>query len=192
MKPTILKLVSKSNPPLTDIETMRKRERQYIEDSVVTSGYAADRETVIKLLNEALATEIACLLRYKRHYFKAATAKAAPAAPEFREDVNESTVHANHIAARVIQVRGDRISPIELAARSHAEYVENVTREAMNKLRAMIKEDLAAERLSIESNRETVSYRVEQDPTSRLLDEMLASDEERDEVVSARREGPMG
>jgi bacterioferritin len=139
MEPTILKLVSKPNPPLNDIETMRKRERQYMEDSVVTSGYAADRETVIKLLNEALATEVACLLRYKHHYFKAATARAA----------------------RVNQVRGDPISPIELAARSHAEYVEDVSRRAMNQLRAMIKEDLIAERLRIESYRETFSYHVE-------------------------------
>ena len=100
MKPTVLKDVSKARPPLTDIPTLRKRARQHIEEGAVTSGYAADRETVIKLLNEALATEIVCVLRYKRHYFMAAGIHAAPVAAEFLEHANEEQDHADIAAER--------------------------------------------------------------------------------------------
>jgi bacterioferritin len=185
MKPTVLKDVSKARPPLTDIPTLRKRARQHIEEGAVTSGYAADRETVVKLLNEALATEIVCVLRYKRHYFMAAGIHAAPVAAEFLEHANEEMLHADRIAGRIIQLRGEpNFSPDGLAARSHAEYVEGTT------LREMIKEDLIAERIAIESYREMVGYLAQQDPTTRrMLEEILASEEEHAEDLSSLLDG---
>ena len=181
MKPTLLQDVSKTRPPLTDIPTLRKRARQRIEEGAVTSGYAADRDTVIKLLNEALATEIVCVLRYKRHHFMAAGIHAAPVAAEFLEHANEEMRHADRIAGRIIQLRGEpNFSPDGLAARSHAEYVEG------NTLREMIKEDLIAERIAIESYREMVGYLAGQDPTTRrMLEEILASEEEHAEDLSS-------
>jgi bacterioferritin len=188
MKSTVLKDVSKTRPPLTDIQTLRKRARQHIEEGAITSGYAADRETVIKLLNEALATEIVCVLRYKRHYFMAAGIHAAPVAAEFLEHANEEMLHADRIAERIIQLRGEpNFSPDGLAARSHAEYVEGGT------LREMIKEDLIAERIAIESYREMVGYLAEQDPTTRrMLEEILASEEEHADDLSSLLEGLTG
>ena len=188
MKSTVLKDVSKTRPPLTDIQTLRKRARQHIEEGAVTSGYAADREAVIKLLNEALATEIVCVLRYKRHYFMAAGIHAAPVAAEFLEHANEEMLHADRIAERIIQLRGEpNFSPDGLAARSHAEYVEGGT------LREMIKEDLIAERIAIESYREMVGYLAEQDPTTRrMLEEILASEEEHADDLSSLLEGLTG
>jgi bacterioferritin len=185
MKQTALKEVTKTGPPLTDIQTLRKRARQHIEEGAVTSGYAADREAVIKLLNEALATEIVCVLRYKRHYFMAAGIHAEPVAAEFLEHANEEMLHADRIAERIIQLRGEpNFSPDGLAARSHAEYVEGDT------LKEMIKEDLIAERIAIESYREMVAYLGEQDPTTRrMLEEILASEEEHAEDLSSLLEG---
>jgi len=177
MKPTELQ----DRPSLTDIQTLRARARQHIEEGAVTSGYAADRETVIKLLNEALATEIVCVLRYKRHYFMAAGIHAAPVAAEFLEHANEEMLHADRLAQRIIELRGEpNFSPDGLAARSHAEYVEGGT------LREMIKEDLVAERVAIESYREMVGYLAEQDPTTRrMLEEILASEEGHAEDLSS-------
>jgi bacterioferritin len=185
MKTTVLKDVSKSRPPLTDIPTLRKRARQHIEEGAVTSGYAADRETVIKLLNEALATELVCVLRYKRHYFMATGIHAAPVAAEFLAHATEEMAHADLIAERIIQLRGEpNFSPDGLAARSHAEYVEGVT------LRDMIKENLIAERVAIESYREMIGYLGEQDTTTRrMLEGILASEEEHAEDLSSLIEG---
>jgi bacterioferritin len=181
MKPPVLQDVSKERPPLTDIQTLRRRARQHIEEGAVTSGYAADRETVVKMLNEALATEIVCVLRYKRHYFMATGIHAAPVAAEFLEHANEEMLHADRIAERIIQLRGEpNFSPDGLAARSHAEYVEG------GSLREMIKEDLIAERIAIESYREMVDYLAEQDPTTRrILEEILASEEEHADDLSS-------
>ena len=185
MKPPVLKDVSKPRPPLTDIETLRKRARQHIEEGAVTSGYAADRETVIKLLNEALATELVCVLRYKRHYFMATGIHAAPVAAEFLAHADEEMAHADLIAGRIIQLRGEpNFSPDGLAARSHAEYVEGAT------LRDMIKENLIAERIAIESYREMIGYLGEQDTTTRrMLEGILASEEEHAEDLSSLIEG---
>jgi bacterioferritin len=185
VKPTSLKDVSRIRTPLTDIPTLRKRARQHIEEGAVTSGYAADRETVIRMLNEALATEIVCVLRYKRHYFMAAGIHAAPVATEFLEHANEEMLHADRLAGRIIQLGGEpNFSPDGLAARSHAEYVEGGT------LREMIKEDLIAERVAIESYREMVGYLAGQDPTTRrMLEEILASEEEHAEDLSSLLEG---
>src|SRR5471032_2887161 len=149
MKPTVLTVTPRTPPQLTDIATLRKRARQHIEKGAVTSGYAADREAVIKMLNEALATELVCVLRYKRHYFMAAGIHAAPVAAEFLQHATEEMSHADLIAKRIIELRGEpNFSPDGLAARSHAEYVEG------DSLNSMIKEDLIAERIAIESYRD--------------------------------------
>jgi bacterioferritin len=107
MKPTVLKDVSAKRPPLSDIKTLRERARQHIEKGAVTSGYAADRETVIGMLNEALATELVCVLRYKRHHFMAAGIHAAPVAAEFLEHAIEEMSHADLLAKRIIELRGE-------------------------------------------------------------------------------------
>jgi bacterioferritin len=188
MKPAGLQEVSRERPPLTDIPTLRKRARQHIEDGAVTSGYAADRETVLRMLNEALATELVCVLRYKRHYFMATGIHAVLVADEFLEHANEEMLHADRIAERIVQLRGEpNFSPDGLAARSHAEYVEGGT------LKEMIREDLIAERIAIESYREMIVYLAGQDPTtSLLLKEILASEEEHADDLSSLLEGMTG
>ena len=184
MKPT-MNDVSKGRPGLSDIQTLRTRARQHIEEGAVTSGYAAERETVIKLLNDALATEIVCVLRYKRHYFMAAGIHAAPVAAEFLEHANQEMQHGDSLAKRIVELRGEpNFSPDGLSERSHAEYVEGAS------LKEMIKEDLIAERIAIESYRETIGYLGDQDPTTqRLLKEILASEEEHAEDLSSLLEG---
>jgi len=161
-------------PFLTDIQTLRARARQHIEQGAVTEGYRADRETVIKLLNEALATEIVCVLRYKRHYFMASGINAESVAAEFLQHANEEQGHADLIAERIVQLGGaPNFSPEGLLTRSHAEYVEGDT------LIDMIKEDLVAERIAIDSYREMVAYVGNDDPTTRrMLEGILAMEEE--------------
>jgi bacterioferritin len=185
MKPTLLQDVSSKRPSLTDIKTLRERARQHIDKGAVTSGYAAERESVIKMLNEALATELVCVLRYKRHYFMAAGIHAAPVAAEFLEHAIEEMSHADLIAKRIIELRGEpNFSPDGLAARSHAEYVEG------DSLKGMIEEDLVAERIAIESYREMIAYLGDQDPTThRMLEEILASEEEHAEDLSSLLQG---
>jgi bacterioferritin len=110
---------------LTDIKTLRKRARQHMQDGAITAGYKADRKTVIKLLNEALATEIVCVLRYRRHYFMASGINADSVAQEFLQHANEEQAHADQIAQRIVQLKGEpNFSPEGLLMRSHAEYVE--------------------------------------------------------------------
>ncbi|MCX7962045.1 MAG: ferritin-like domain-containing protein [Burkholderiales bacterium] len=161
-------------PFLTDIQTLRKRARQHIERGAVTEGYRADRETVVKLLNEALATEIVCVLRYKRHYFMASGIHADSVAQEFLQHANEEQQHADQIAARIVQLGGEpNFSPEGLLSRSHAEYVEG------ENLIDMIKEDLVAERIAIDSYREMIAYLGNDDPTTRrMLEGILAMEEE--------------
>jgi bacterioferritin len=168
-------------PFLTDIKTLRERARQHIENGAVTSGYNADRETVIKLLNEALATEIVCVLRYRRHYFMASGINAESVASEFLQHANEEQGHADQIAHRIVQLQGEPdFNPDGLLTRSHAEYVEGTT------LTDMIKEDLVAERIAIDSYREMITYFGNQDPTSRrMMEEILAVEEEHaDDLVN--------
>src|ERR1700675_1099059 len=130
----------KHPPFLTDVKTLRKRARQHIEDGAVTAGYGGNTETAIKVLNEALATEIVCVLRYKRHYFMAKGIHAGPVAAEFLEHAGEEQEHADRIAERIVQLGGaPDFAPDSLSARSHSEYVEG------NSLVDMIKEDLVAE-----------------------------------------------
>ena len=168
-------------PFLTDIKTLRERARQHIENGAVTEGYRADRETVIKLLNEALATEIVCVLRYRRHYFMASGINAESVAAEFLQHANEEQGHADQIAHRIVQLQGEpNFNPDGLLSRSHAEYVEGST------LIDMIKEDLVAERIAIDSYREMINYFGKDDPTSRrMMEDILAVEEEHaDDLVN--------
>jgi bacterioferritin len=166
---------------LSDIPTLRKRARQHIEEGAVTEGYAADRDTVIRLLNEALATELVCVLRYKRHYFMAKGIHSEGVKAEFLEHANEEMAHADRLAKRITELGGEpNFSPIGLSDRSHAEYVAGDT------LNAMIKEDLIAERIAIESYREMIAYLAENDPTTqRMLKEILAMEEEHADDLSS-------
>src|SRR3982750_2613697 len=146
---------------LSDIQTLRKRAREHISQGAVTPGYHADREVVVKLLNEALATEIICTLRYRRHYFMAKGIHAESVATEFHEHAAEEQEHADRIAERITQLGGaPDFSPEGLATRSHAEYVEG------GSLEEMIREDLVAERIAIDSHREMINYLGENDSTS--------------------------
>ena len=162
------------NEFLTDVKTLRERARQHIENGAVTENYKADRETVIRLLNEALATEIVCVLRYKRHYFMARGIHAQAVAAEFLEHANEEQAHGDQIAERITQLGGEpNFNPEGLLTRSHAEYVEGET------LLDMIKEDLVAERIAIDSYAEMVRYIGEGDPTTRrMMEGILAMEEE--------------
>jgi bacterioferritin len=170
-----------NKPFLTDIKKLRARARKHIENGAVTEGYTADRDTVVKLLNEALATELVCVLRYKRHYFMANGIHADSVAAEFLEHANDEQGHADQIAARIVQLGGaPNFNPEGLLTRSHAEYVEGET------LTDMIKEDLVAERIAIDSYREMVRYFGNDDPTSRrMIEGILAVEEEHaDDLVS--------
>lgn len=163
----------KEKPFLSDIEELRRRARKHIEEGAVTENYQADRETVIKLLNEALATEIVCVLRYKRHYFMAQGIHSDPIAQEFLQHANDEQGHADQIAGRIIQLGGQpNFSPDGLLTRSHSEYVEGDT------LVDMIKEDLVAERVAIESYTEMIHYLGEKDITTRRLMESILGVEE--------------
>ena len=159
---------------LSDIQTLRRRAREHIAEGAVTPGYHADREVVLKLLNEALATEIICTLRYKRHYYMAQGIHAESVAQEFLEHATEEQGHADQIAERITQLGGaPDFSPDGLSSRSHAEYVEG------GSLEEMIKEDLVAERIAIDSYREMINYLGQDDSTTRrLLEEILAKEEE--------------
>lgn len=163
-----------SQPFLSDIKTIRERARANMRNGAVTEGYAADRETVIKILNEALATEIVCVLRYKHHYYAAEGLKAETVAAEFLEHAQQEQQHADQIAERIAQLGGKPdLSPDTLTARSHSEYVEGDT------LQEMIQEDLVAERIAIDSYREIIQYLGDKDPTTRrLMEEILAVEEE--------------
>jgi len=167
-------MTDNKQPFLTDIQTLRQRARQHIEKGAVTDGYRADRETVIRILNEALATEIVCVLRYKRHYFMADGIHAQAVAAEFLEHANEEQGHADQIAHRIVQLGGQpNMSPDGMLTRSHSEYVEG------SNLLDMIREDLVAERIAIESYGEIVRYLGTNDPTTRrMMEEILAKEEE--------------
>jgi bacterioferritin len=163
-----------SQPFLTDVKEIRRRARSHIESGAVTEAYQADRQTVIKLLNEALATEIVCVLRYKRHYYMAQGIHSDPIAQEFLQHANEEQGHADEIAARIIQLGGaPNFSPEGILSRSHSEYVEGET------LVDMIKEDLVAERIAIDTYTEMIHYVGEKDITTRrMLEGILAVEEE--------------
>jgi bacterioferritin len=159
---------------ITDIKTLRERARKHIENGAVTEGYKADRDTVIRLLQEALATEIVCVLRYKRHYFMAQGIHAQAVAAEFLQHANEEQGHADQISARIVQLGGaPNLNPEGLLSRSHSEYVEGES------LVDMLKENLVAERIAIDSYAEMARYIGDDDPTTRrMLEGILAVEEE--------------
>jgi len=170
---------------LTDVATLRERARAHIEQGPITSAYGADRERVVQVLNEALATEIVCWLRYKRHYYTATGLDAAPAAAEFLEHANQELQHSDQLAMRITQLQGaPNFDPAGLTDRSHSEY------DASTELVEMIKEDLVAERIAIESYSDIIRWLGEKDPTTRrLFEEILAVEEEHADDLLSLLEG---
>jgi bacterioferritin len=163
-----------STATISPIHTIRARARQNIDEGAITDDYRGDRETVIRLLNEALATEIVCTLRYKRYYYTAKGLTSLSIAQEFLQHAQQEEMHADQFANRITQLGGEPdFSPDTLTARSHAEYVEGRT------IVEMIREDLVAERVAIESYKEIIDYLGTADPTTRrLFEEVLAVEEE--------------
>jgi len=172
---------STDKPFLTDIKTLRQRAREHIDEGAVTSNYPGDSQIVCKVLNEALATEIVCVLRYKRHYYMAEGINSESVKAEFLQHANEEQGHADAIADRIVQLGGEPdLNPDGLATRSHSEYVEGTT------LRDMIREDLVAERVAIESYREIIAWLEGKDSTTRkLMESILAVEEEHAEDMAS-------
>ncbi len=168
-------------PQLSDVATLRARARQDLGCGAVTRGYGADRAAVLRLLNEALATEIVCTLRYRRHYFMAFGLEAESVRDEFLQHAQQELAHADRIAARIVQLNGEPdFNPHGLAERSHAEYIVGDT------LESMIREDLVAERIAIDSYRQMIAYLGARDPTTRrLMEEILANEEEHAEDLAS-------
>jgi len=162
-----------AKPFVMDIKRLRERARQHMTDGAVTTSYGGDTQVACRILNEALATEIVCVLRYKRHYFMATGIHAGTAKAEFLEHAAEEQDHADRIAERIVQLGGaPNFSPAGMLSRSHSEYVEGTT------LRQMIEEDLVAERVAIESYREIAAYFAPFDTTSRQMIEEIQAVEE--------------
>lgn len=163
-----------SNKPfLSDIKTIRERARKHIHQGALTEGYLADRTKVIEILNEALATEIICTLRYKNHYFLASGIHSEAVANEFLQHANEEQAHADMISRRIVQLNGKpNWSPEGLMTRSHAEYVPGES------LKQMIEENLIAERIAIDTYREIIAYLGNNDPTTRRIMETILEQEE--------------
>ena len=168
------------NSFLSDITEIRRRARQHIEDGAVTDAYKGDRKVVLRVLNEALATEIVCVLRYKRHHYMAKGIHSQAVAEEFLEHAAEEQEHADLIAERIVQLDGEpNFNPEGLLTRSHSEYVEGES------LVEMIREDLIAERIAVESYSEIIRYLADNDPTSRrMMESILAKEEEHAEDMS--------
>jgi bacterioferritin len=165
---------------LTDIVTIRERARRHMEKGAVTAGYKADLPVILRILNEALATEIVCVLRYKRHHYMASGIHAQAVAAEFLEHANEEQGHADQLATRITQLGGSPdFNPAGLLSRAHSEYVEG------KDLLDMIREDLVAERVAIDSYGEMIRYVADADPTTRrMLEGILASEEEHAEDLA--------
>ncbi len=168
-------------PFLTDVKTLRERARVHMEQGAVTSNYGADAAQVCRVLNEALATEIVCVLRYRRHYFMASGLASEAIKAEFLAHAGEEQAHADEIAERIVQLGGEPdLDPATLVSRSHSEYVEGKT------LRDMIQEDLVAERVAIESYREMIDWLEGKDSTTRkMLEGILAVEEEHAEDMAS-------
>jgi bacterioferritin len=175
-------------PFLTDVATLRQRARQHIEAGAVTSNYGADPKVVVKVLNEALATEIVCVLRYKRHYFMAQGIASDSVKAEFQEHATQEQEHADWISERIVQLGGEPdLNPDTLTSRSHAQYVEGTS------LVDMLREDLVAERIAIESYREIAQWLDGKDATTqRLMEEILAVEEEHADDLSSLLAGMKG
>jgi bacterioferritin len=176
---------SSASPALSDIRTLRDRARKQIEDGAVTLSYGADKQAVLKLLDEALATELVCVLRYKRHYFTAAGMNAEGVKAEFLEHAQQEQDHADRIAERIVQLGGQPdFNPDSLTDRSHAEYKEGAN------LKEMLVEDLVAERIAIDSYREMIAFVGGKDPTTRrMLEDILMAEEEHAEDLGSLLQG---
>ena len=188
-KPTAKDQGKDKNTFLSDISEIRRRARQHIEEGAVTDTYKGDRKTVLRVLNEALATEIVCVLRYKRHHYMAKGIHSQAVAEEFLEHAAEEQEHADMIAERITQLDGEpNFNPEGLLTRSHSEYVEGES------LVDMIKEDLVAERIAVESYTEIIRYLADNDPTSRrMMEEILERRRTcRGHEDSARNDSPRG
>ena len=161
-------------PRLTDVKTLREQARRHIEEGAVTESYGANRETILKVLNEALSTELVCVLRYRHDHFMARGFASRAAADEFLEHANEELEHADRIAERIVQLGGEpNFDPTQLAGRSHSEYRVGRT------LEEAIRENLVAERIAIDSYREIIRFIGDSDPTTRrLMEEILEVEEE--------------
>jgi len=169
---------------LSDVQELRERARQDVGQGAVTQGYKGDRIAVLRLLDEALATELVCVLRYKRHYYMATGIHAQSVAAEFLQHAAEEQVHADLLAERIVQLGGEpNLNPAQFEQRSHTEYAEG------RDLRDMIREDLVAERIAIDSYTEMIRYLGGDDPTTRrMLEGILAAEEEHaDDLVSMLR-----
>jgi len=166
---------------LSNVKTLRARAREHIENGAVTPSYAGETSTIVRLLNEALATEIVCVLRYRRHYFCAEGALAESVKEEFMEHAQEEQEHADQIAERIVQLGGKpNFNPVGLDTRSHSEYVEG------SSLKEMVKEDLIAERVAIQSYTEMILFIGDKDPTTkRMLESILAKEEEHAEDMAS-------
>jgi bacterioferritin len=173
-----------SCPFLSEVVDIRRRARQHIQDGAVTPNYQADRDTVLRLLNEALATELACVLRYQRHYSVAGEGVAETIRAELLEHANDEQGHADRIAERIVELGGSPdFNPEGLLERSHSEYLEGEL------LADMLAEDLIAERIAIESYREIVQYLGSKDVTTRrLFESILAVEEEHAQDLRCMRE----
>ncbi|MBX3073665.1 hypothetical protein KF707_10640 [Candidatus Obscuribacterales bacterium] len=172
---------SENSKFLTDVQTIRERARKDIENGPVTEGYKGNRETILNLLSQALATELLCVLRYRQHYFTAKGMNSEEVAAEFLAHSNEEQAHADKLAARIAQLHGNPdMDPRTISGRSHAEYVECET------LEDMIRENLVAERIAIDSYLEMIHFIGDSDPTTRrMLEEILAVEEEHaDDLVN--------
>jgi len=175
-------------PFLTDVATLRQRAREQIQTGAVTPNYGADPQAVIEVLNAALATEIVCVLRYKRHYFMAQGIASESVKAEFAEHATQEQEHADRLAERIVQLGGEPdLDPDSLTRRSHSEY------KAGTSLDDMLREDLVAERIAIESYREIIEWLRGKDPTTRrMMEEILAVEEEHAEDISSLLAGMKG
>jgi len=173
---------------ITDRRTLRANARKSIEDGAVTPTYSANRTAVIKLLNDALATEWVCVLRYYRHYYMAKGMLADAVKAEFLEHAQQEQAHAALLAERIVQLGGEPdLNPDTLTARAHAEYKEG------GNLRDMVRENLIAERIAIDSYREMINYVGDKDTTTkRILEQILAQEEDHADDFADMLEGWIG
>lgn len=175
-------------PGMTDVQTLRDRARKSIDDGAVTDSYLLDRKAVVRLLNEALATEWVCVLRYYRHYYMASGMLADSVKAEFLEHAQQELAHANLLSERIVQLGGaPDLDPDTLTDRAHAEYKPG------HDLRDMVKENLIAERIAIDSYREMINYVGDRDTTTkRILMQILAQEEEHADDMADLLDGWVG
>ena len=168
-------------PFASDIKKIRDRARKHIDEGAITGAYKADREQVIKVLNEALATELVCVLRYKRHYFMASGLNSDAVKEEFLQHAGEEQEHADQISTRIVQLNGEpNLDPDGLTGRSHSEYAEGTD------LVSMLKEDLIAERIAIETYADIIRWLGDSDPTTRrLMESILEKEDEHAEDLAS-------